>query len=645
MFNSNASTVSGDANYIEDVFSTYLYTGTGANKTITNDIDLSTEGGLVWLKCRSDAWSHMLYDTSRGVQKSLSTNNTLAQQTDGTNDGLKVFNSDGFTLGSGDANVNNSGYTYTSWTFRKQPKFFDVVTYTGTGGSQTLNHSLGSTPGCIIVKRTSGTENWYVYHRSLNNNSNDPYSLVLNSTAAQDTGGGYWRTPTSTQFTVQYPNASGATYVAYLFAHDAGGFGLTGTDNVISCGSTTVASANAVVNLGYEPQFVLYKQSDGVGSWKLIDTMRGLTANIVANNSRVLYANGSNAEETNNGPALTSTGFILPYAGGGSHGNGNYIYIAIRRGPMKVPTDGTTVFNPFTRTGTGASAIVTGVGFAPDVAWIKGRTIADGTTDWDKLRGAGNELYTSSTAAEYPRGTTNGLSSFNNTGVVLGTGSFTAINNSGEPYINWFFQRAPSFFDEVCYAGTGSAAIQTHNLQAVPEMMIMKKRDSGNSWAVYHKALANTEYLIMNTTAAKATGTNYWNSTTPTSSVFTVGTASATNDSGGTFVSYLFATCSGVSNVGSYTGTGTTQQINCGFTAGSRFVMIKRTDSTGDWYVWDSARGIVAGNDPYLLLNSTAAEVTGTDYVDTYAAGFELTSTAPAALNASGGTYIFLAIA
>jgi hypothetical protein len=97
--------------------------------------------------------------------------------------------------------------------------------------------------------------------------------------------------------------------------------------------------------------------------------------------------------------------------------------------------------------------------------------------------------------------------------------------------------------------------------------------------------------------------------------------------------------------VGSYTGTGTTKQIDCGFTAGARFVMIKRTDSTGDWYVWDSARGIVAGNDPYLLLNSTAAEVTSTDYIDTYSAGFEISSTAPVAINANGGTYLFLAIA
>ena len=95
----------------------------------------------------------------------------------------------------------------------------------------------------------------------------------------------------------------------------------------------------------------------------------------------------------------------------------------------------------------------------------------------------------------------------------------------------------------------------------------------------------------------------------------------------------------------SYTGTGADLNVDCGFSAGARFILIKRTDASGDWYVWDSARGIVAGNDPYLLLNSTAAEEPNTDYIDPLASGFTVTSSAPAALNASGGTYIFLAIA
>jgi hypothetical protein len=205
------------------------------------------------------------------------------------------------------------------------------------------------------------------------------------------------------------------------------------------------------------------------------------------------------------------------------------------------------------------------------------------------------------------------------------------------------FRRAPGFFDEVCYTGTGSNRTVTHNLAAVPELMFVKRRSADDAWAVYFGD--PTDYLRLNDPQAAVDEISRWNDTAPTSTVFTVGTDTEVNTSGITYVNYLFATCPGVSKVGTYTGTGTTQVINCGFTAGSRFVLIKRTDDTGDWYVWDSARGIVAGDDPYLLLNSTAAEVTNTDYVDTASTGFEITSTAPAAINASGGTFIFLAIA
>jgi hypothetical protein len=187
----------------------------------------------------------------------------------------------------------------------------------------------------------------------------------------------------------------------------------------------------------------------------------------------------------------------------------------------------------------------------------------------------------------------------------------------------------------------------THNLAAVPELIIVKSRSgSFQGWHVYAATLGNNVNLYLQSTLAENTPSGDWNTTSPTSSVFTVGAGGYdVNNNATTYIAYLFATCPVVSKVGSYTGTGTTLQINCGFTAGSRFVLIKRTDSTGDWYVWDSARGIVAGNDPYLLLNSTAVEVTSTDYVDTYSAGFEISSTAPAAINANGGTFIFLAIA
>jgi hypothetical protein len=493
-----------------------------------------------------------------------------------------------------------------------------------------------------MVKRTDTTGDWQVYHRSL---ANTEY-LVLNTTAAKATGATRWNstTPTSTVFSIGTDatvNASGGTYVAYLFAHDAGGFGLTGTDNVISCGSfTTDGSGNATVNLGYEPQWIMTKATTEVSDWYLADVMRG-TSNT---NFNRLNANTSGAETSSSVRFIpTATGFT---ASGLS--TATFIYIAIRRGPMKVPTTGTSVFGALTRTGTGANATISGLSFPVDMLIGSTRDSARAHAITDRLRGAKTALVTNSTAADTADATgVTGLDRMD--GFTLGTDvSYTGTFNGGtsESKLVHYFRRAPSFFDEVCYTGNGVAGrTVTHNLGVAPELIITKNRDNTNGWFVYSATLGNTKYLKLELTDASATDAFAWNNTSPTSTVFTVGDGGGVNGSGVTQVAYLFATCAGVSKVGSYTGTGTTLQIDCSFTAGARFVLIKRTSSTGGWYVWDSARGIIAGNDPYLFLNSTAAEVTSTDYVDTYSAGFEISSTAPAAINGSGGTFIFLAIA
>ncbi len=199
---------------------------------------------------------------------------------------------------------------------------------------------------------------------------------------------------------------------------------------------------------------------------------------------------------------------------------------------------------------------------------------------------------------------------------------------------------------EVCYTGDGTTnRAVAHNLTVAPELIIVKARSAANYWwMVYAEPLGPGKYLALQATFASGTNSAFPLAQTATN-FYVSATGADVNVSSVTFVAYLFATLAGVSKVGSYTGTGALQTIDCGFAAGARFVLIKRTDSTGDWYVWDSARGISSGNDPYILLNSTAAEVTGTSYVDTDATGFKVTAAAPAALNASGGNYIFLAIA
>ena len=209
------------------------------------------------------------------------------------------------------------------------------------------------------------------------------------------------------------------------------------------------------------------------------------------------------------------------------------------------------------------------------------------------------------------------------------------------------FKRAPGFFDVVAYSGASSAATINHNLGVSPEIIIVKCREGSNNggaggWHVFVPSL-NREFLYLSTTGAGNINLGFTN--TPTSTTFGVINHPNVNYQGQTYIAYLFATLPGVSKVGSYTGTGSALNIDCGFTNGARFVLIKRADSSGDWYVWDTTRGIVSGNDPYLLLNSTSAQVTDTDYVDPLSTGFTVTASAPAAINSSGGTYLFLAIA
>jgi hypothetical protein len=637
--------------YIEDVFSTYLYTGTGANQTITNGIDLSTKGGMVWIKGRNSATSNTLWDTARGANKLLSSNQTWGDSVVTCTDSLNSFNANGFSLGPDTSTlwVNDNTNTYASWTFREQAKFFDVVTYTGTGATQTIAHNLGSVPGSIIVKATSGgATNWAVYHRSLGGTG----ALLLNSTSDTLVAPDFWNDtdPTSTVFTVKSSsatNSNGVSYVAYLFAHNAGGFGLTGTDNVISCGSYTTDGSNPTsVTLGYEPQWLLVKDAANSSDWYLIDNMRGFAVT----GTNWLKANTSASETTYSPSAITptATGFIdnaqLFVA------SSSIIYIAIRRGPMKVPTDATKVFSPAAYQGNSTSGRVITTSNLPDLTITKARDSASFWPVWfDRLRGGG-QISSNNTDAELAQGSNVAgyVSAYGNLGYTLTSGSSGINSVNGSPaYIGYAISRAPSFFDEVCYTGTGSNTTFTHNLGVAPEMVIVKRRSGIGDWVTWATSLISTDYVNLNGTSAASgyTGDLVWGSAVRTSTTFAVGSLTGVNGSGSTYAAYLFATCAGVSKVGSYTGNGSTQTINCGFTGGARFVLIKRTDASGDWYVYDTARGMTVLTDPYLLLNSAAAEVATLGSVTTVSTGFALNATILAAINTNAASYIFLAIA
>ncbi len=646
-----AAKVAGAANYVEDVFSTWLYTGTGASQTITNGIDLAGKGGMIWFKCRSNATNNALFNTAIGTGSGLSSN--LTNGSVGWTDSLSSFDSNGFTLGVDSSGVTNfSARTFVSWTFRKQAKFFDVVTYTGNGTARTIAHNLGSTPGCVIVKRTDSTGDWAVYHRGL---TSAAYNIYLNLGNAQATATSIWNStaPTSTVFSVGTAtavNANGGTYVAYIFAHNDGGFGASGTDNVITCGTYLGSNhrAKEIVTLGYEPQWVMVKNiSSAANSWVMTDIMRNMSSS-ATDPQRWLLANSSAVESTatTDQVVAASTGFYFNSVQSDINEAGStFIYIAIRR-PMKPPTSGTSVY--YAELVSQADTIqTTSVPFPGDLYLSYSRNGTDGTnyrnTTSDRLRGLGgpsdsfssgtltNDLMSNSTNAEATRYIQLRADSRN---LTRGSGWNSATYGN---FLFHVFRRAPGFFDVVCYTGTGSTTSVKHNLGVVPELIITKRRDSAYDWVVYSQTLGTTKVLFLNTVDAQVTFTGFGNVTSTNFDAISV-------VQNGNQVAYLFATLAGVSKVGSYTGNGSNQTINCGFTGGARFVMIKRTDSTGDWYVWDTARGIVSGNDPRLSLNTTAAEVTTDDSVDTDSTGFVVNQLSATNINVTSATYIFLSI-
>jgi hypothetical protein len=614
-------------NYVENVFSPYLYIGNGSSQTITNGLNLSGNGGLVWMKGRSGATDHALYDTNRGATFDLVSNSTAAQTTQAT--GLTSFNTTGFSIGAL-AKLNTSSATYVGWTFRKQAKFFDVVTYTGTGANTTIPHNLGSVPGMIIVKRTDAVSQWTVYHVGFGNTG----GLSLNTNAAAVTTSAYWNntTPTGSVFSIGTDNGvntSGGSYAAYLFASNAGGFGLTGTDNVITCGTfTTDASGNATVTLGYEPQYLLLKNSLSVENWFVLDSARGWD---MGTGDRSLSFNLNAAESGLSQGNPTATGFTAALTA-----SSTYIYMAIRKGPMAVPTSPTQVYDlaldsAITTTHTVTSAIV------PDVVLQVGRVSTTGHSFASRLTPP--LLVTSAAGTESPPGYNYSIGTANQIGLLTTTGT-------GTTGVNSFLKRAPGFMDVVAYTGIGTTPQNiAHNLTVTPELIIVKSRSSGYSWFVYSSYFisSTSRYLRLNFTDAVAVSSTVWNNTAATSSVFSVGNAADVNNVGSTYVAYLFASLAGISKVGSYTGNGTTQTIDCGFPAGVRFVLIKRTDVAGNWVTFDTARGMVSGTDPFSQLNTTASE-TNANNVFTVATGFQLASSL-ADINASGGSYVFLALA
>jgi hypothetical protein len=618
----------GEKLYVDDVFSAWPYTGNSSTQNIVNGIDLAGKGGMTVIKHRTAAYSHYSANTVDGGGKHLRTDNTDAISTDAGN--LSAFTLNGFTVGS-NGGVNTAANSYISWTFRNAYNFFQVLSVTKSAGSNLVIDlsPYMTTPGMVKVKRTDAAGSWYVWHRSLTAGQ----LLIGESTAAAATLGQI--TVVGTTLTLVNGVIADGTYHVEAYAHD------TSADGLIRCGSYagTGASGN-IVALDWEQQYLYIKKISGVAPDIIVDASRGFCASAASN--KIIRPSTSAAEFTDGGGRE-----VYPQASGfspiGSDSEVNqtgqtYIYLAIRR-PNKPPTTGTQVYACDSRNSNGAG-VAPGYrsGFPVDLVISRLRTPAGFNNNVNsRLTGSGN-LATDTTGAE-------GTSSSAKFDYMHGFSDSVSTNSD---LFAWMFRRAPGVHDQICYGGTASNKTEVIPVLGVPaELWLIKGCSGATQWVWGSSLLASTEKIVMPSPNGRVTDATAWNSTYPTASALSLGTAAAVNTAAATYVAYLWATLAGISKVFGYAGNGSTQLINCGFTTGARFVMVLRTTAgtSQDIFIWDTARGIVAGNDPHLSLNSTAAEVTTDDSIDPDASGFIVNQLAATNINVNGATYIGLAYA
>ena len=301
-------------------------------------------------------------------------------------------------------------------------------------------------------------------------------------------------------------------------------------------------------------------------------------------------------------------------------------------------------FNTKLYTGNGGTQSITGLDFQPDWVAIKDRGATNSFMTFDAVRGATKLLNWNTTNAESTQTPT--LTSFNSDGFSIGNN--TALNTNNNNLVAWNWKEtATAGFDIVSYTGNGSNRTISHSLSAVPKMMIIKNRTATSGdrdWSVYHQALGNGSFCLLNTDDAKDDSSGFFNNTTPTSSVFTVGTNTRVNANSDTFIAYLFAEKQGYSKFGSYTGNGNSGVngpfINTGFKPA--FVILKESTNAQSWMLYDNKRLGYNDGEKYFIANTDAAETINSDYhIDFLSNGIKILGNTND-INRNNGNYIYM---
>ena len=326
--------------------------------------------------------------------------------------------------------------------------------------------------------------------------------------------------------------------------------------------------------------------------------------------------------------------------------------------PEPTVKDGGNYMNAVLYTGDGTNGrSITGVGFQTDFNWTKSRSSGAYYHQLsDAVRGFDKYLYSNATNAE---GTdaTNHIQSVNSDGYVINSGA--SFNASGVTYVAWNWKaggtgvtntagtitstvsaNTTAGFSIVTYTGTGSNATVGHGLSSAPSFVICKSRNNTYSWVSYHTSLGASAFIELNSTGAATTGRNdVWNATAPSSTVVSLGTVAGNNASGTTYVAYCFAPVSGFSSAFSYTGNGSSDGsfVYLGFKP--KMILIKRTDTTADWVLYDTERNTYNVAMLTLYPNLSNAEGTVNPSMDILSNGVKFRNST-STFNASGGTYI-----
>jgi hypothetical protein len=645
------------------------YDGTASN--VTYEYGLNFTPDFIWIKERTSTSNNVTFDSTRGIQEQLYI--TTAAQSTNTSTVLS-FDSGGFSLGIGTA-VNETGQDYVGWCLKanggttssntdgtitstvqaNQDSGFSIVKYTGTGSAATVGHGLSSSPEMVIVKNlSSGSTNWWTWHKDLG--GGDKY-VALDSSSGVQTASTIWNStsPTSSVFSVgtdSGANGSGTDVIAYCF-HSVDSFSKIGS--YVGNGSEN----GPIVETGFEPAFLMTKQTDDTSNWVIVDNKRSTTNP----RDKGLRPNTSDSESTVSNNLVVdflSNGFQLKQTSGSNANNGNFIYIAFAADPdTEAPTVAKS-FNTITYDGTGVDGLaITGVGFKPSMVWIKNRDSVRDHNLADIVQGVSKEITPNTTEAQENRSVT----SFDSDGFTLDNASGN-YNDSSSNYVSWIWAtddneptintegsidsivsaNANAGFSIVKWTANGSDVNIGHGLSAAPELIIMKNISSGTSsdnWVVGNSESGWTKAMHLDLTNADNASDFYWNDTAPTSTVFTAGAgAGVYQRSGDDFIAYCFHSVSGYSKIGSYTGTGTTNSIT-GLGFQPDWLMIKRATggSSNGWVICDSVRGVGIN----LRADTSGAEADESAYTTSFDSdGFTLAQ-AGGNTNVSGSTYIYMA--